>query len=401
MLRAIAEKNEVWRSCIGAGYHGTITPGVILRNMMENPGGTRQYTPVPGGDRQGRLEALLNFQTVIADLTGMEIAGASLLDEATAAAEAMAMCVNIASTKPHGFFAASTATLRRSRCVRTRARYDGHRAGRGRTRTIRLRGTGGYAGVLLQYPTTDGRVQCYRELCDRAHAAGTQVVAAPTCSRFVCSRPRVSGGGHRGGQRPALRCADGGGGPHAGYIATSEKHVRKMPGRLVGVSKDAHRRPALRLAIQTREQHIRRDRATSNICTAQVLLAVMAGMYGMYHGPTGLRRIAERVRTLTQTLRAGLEKLGHDTGEALVFDTLRVAPTGRTVADVVEAAARAQDQPPRLRRRQPRDHAGRDVGPRPRAGSAALLRGRSGQHRHAVRRGEAGSPPRVRAHEFL
>ncbi len=338
-LKAIAGKNVIRRSCIGAGYHGTITPGVIQRNILENPGWYTAYTPYQAEIAQGRLEALLNFQTMVADLTGMEIAGASLLDEATAAAEAMAMCVNIASKKPHRFFIADDCHPQTIAVVAVRAKYLGIELVTGDPGTIDLEANGGFAGLLVQYPTTDGRIENYRDLADRAHASGTQVVAAcDLLAMCLITPPGQWGADIAVGSAQRFGVPMGFGGPHAGFLATAEQHVRRMPGRIVGVSRDAEGRPALRLAIQTREQHIKRDRATSNICTAQVLLAVIASMYACYHGPTGLRRIAERVHALTQTLRTGLTKLGHDTGDKPVFDTLRVTPKGQTAQQVLAEA---------------------------------------------------------------
>jgi glycine dehydrogenase len=342
-LKAIASKNKIYRSCIGAGYHGTITPGVIQRNILENPGWYTAYTPYQAEIAQGRLEALLNFQTMVADLTGMEIAGASLLDEATAAAEAMAMCVNIASKKPHRFFVAEDCHPQTIAVVEVRAKYLGIELVKGNPADIDLDANGGFAGLLLQYPTTDGRIENYKDLADRAHAAGTQVVAAcDLLAMCLITPPGQWGADIAVGSAQRFGVPMGFGGPHAGFLATAEKHVRRMPGRIVGVSKDAEGRPALRLAIQTREQHIKRDRATSNICTAQVLLAVIASSYACYHGPTGLRRIAERVHALTQTLRTGLNKLGHDTGVHPAFDTLRVTPKGRTAQQVLAEAAKRE-----------------------------------------------------------
>ncbi|MEM1185683.1 MAG: aminomethyl-transferring glycine dehydrogenase [Planctomycetota bacterium] len=342
-LKSIASKNKVWRSCIGQGYHGTITPNVILRNVLENPGWYTAYTPYQPEIAQGRLEALLNFQTMVGDLTGMEIAQASLLDEATAAAEAMAMCVNIAASKPRRFFIADDCHPQTIDVVRTRATYLGIDLVVGAASGIDLDSEDGFAGVLLQYPTTDGRVECYTGLCERAHAVGTQVVAAcDLLSLCLLKPPGEWGADIAVGSAQRFGVPMGFGGPHAGFLATAQKHVRRMPGRIVGVSKDVDGNAALRLAIQTREQHIRRDRATSNICTAQVLLAVISGFYACYHGPTGLKRIATRVRSLTSSLRAGLEKLGVDTGDALVFDTLRIAPTARTVGAVIDAAAKRE-----------------------------------------------------------
>ncbi len=351
-LKAIAAQNQVFRSFIGMGYHGTITPGVILRNILENPGWYTQYTPYQAEISQGRLEALLNFQTMVSDLTGLPLAGASLLDEGTAAAEAMAMCFAIAGADgtKRTFVAASDCHPQTLAVVRTRAESLGinlvvatsEAMGKGEIHTIDLAGV---CGVLVQYPTTDGRVECWEDLCKRVHAAGGLVVAATDLLALALLKPPGEwGGGGQNGADIAVGSAQrfgvpmGYGGPHAAFIATRSEYARKLPGRIIGVSRDALGQPALRMAIQTREQHIRREKATSNICTAQALLAIMAGMYGVYHGPEGVRAIAARVHALTQTLRAGLVKLGHAVGDGLVFDTLRVRPAGRTAAHVLETA---------------------------------------------------------------
>ncbi|MFT5422533.1 MAG: glycine dehydrogenase [Phycisphaerales bacterium] len=341
-MRAHADQNKVWRSCLGMGYCGTVTPAVIRRNVLENPGWYTQYTPYQAEISQGRLEALLNFQTMITDLTGLEICGASLLDEGTAAAEAMAMCVGIAKGKRTGFFVASDCHPQTIAVVRTRAASVGIELVVGAIDSVDLADEN-LAGLLVQYPTTDGRVEDYEGLARRAHEAGVSVVAAADPLALTLLRPPGEWGADICvGSAQRFGVPMGLGGPHAGFLATSQKHVRRMPGRIVGVSKDSHGDACLRLAIQTREQHIKRDRATSNICTAQVLLAIMASMYGVYHGPDGLTRIATRVRAHTQALRAGLMQLGHDCGDGLVFDTLRVKPVGRTAGEAIEAAAQRE-----------------------------------------------------------
>ncbi len=342
-LKGVASQNKVNRSFIGMGYYDTITPPVILRNIMENPGWYTQYTPYQAEIAQGRLEALLNFQTMVADLTGLPLAGASLLDEGTAAAEAMAMCYSIAGghegTKPT-FVIADDCHPQTIAVCRTRAETLGIKvvvargqSGMGKQPPLDLAGIdlATVCGVLVQYPTTDGRVECYDGAVEKVHAAGALVVAAADLLALTLLKPPGEWGG--GGADIAIGSAQrfgvpmGAGGPHAAYIATKNEYVRRMPGRIIGVSRDAQGNPALRMAIQTREQHIKRERATSNICTAQALLAIMAGMYAAYHGPAGLRRIAERAHMFTQCLRVALGKLGHRVNEDLVFDTIRVWPS--------------------------------------------------------------------------
>ena len=352
-LRSIAAENQVWRSYLGMGYHGTITPGVILRNILENPGWYTQYTPYQAEISQGRLEALLNFQTMVADLTGLPLAGASLLDEATAAAEAMAMCAAIGGASRPRFVVAEDCHPQTLAVCRTRGEALGIEIVTAKTpltggiEPLDVRGLDWslVCGVLVQYPATDGRVECYEALCAAAHAGGAQVVVcADPLALCLLTPPGEWGGGGADiavGSTQRFGVPMGFGGPHAAYIATRTEHARRMPGRIIGVSKDALGDTAYRMAIQTREQHIRREKATSNICTAQALLAIMAGMYAVYHGPEGMRAIASRVRALTQTLRAGLVEGGHDTGEGLAFDTLRVRPRGRDHHAVLrEAAAR-------------------------------------------------------------
>ncbi len=341
-LRAMAQRNRVMRSCIGMGYHGTLTPAVIGRTIFENPCWYTQYTPYQAEISQGRLEALLNFQTMIADLTGMKVAGASLLDEGTAAAEAMSMCLSVSGGKRRRFVIDAGCHPQTIEVVRTRAGSLGIEIVVSEAHEAAFDGE--TCGVLVQYPATDGRVECFGDMTNRAHAAGAMVVAA--CDPLALTLLKPPGEWGQKGADIAVGCAQrfgvpmGAGGPHAAFLATSEAHVRKMPGRIIGVSRDAVGNTAYRMAIQTREQHIKRDRATSNICTAQALLAIMAGMYGVYHGPTGLTRIASRVHMLVQALRAGLLEAGHTIGDALVFDTLRVTPKGRSAADVVGASAK-------------------------------------------------------------
>jgi len=336
-LRAVANKNQIYRSFIGMGYHGTTTPPVILRNILENPLWYTPYTPYQAEIAQGRLEALLNFQTAIADLTGLPLANASLLDEATAAAEAMAMCHGIARGKRASFFVATDCHPQTIAVVRTRADSMGIEVRVGPIAEIDF-ASADLAGVLVQYPTTDGRVVDYSSLAERVHNGGALLVTAADPLALVLLRPPGDFGADIAiGSTQRFGVPMGFGGPHAAYLATHEKHARKLPGRLVGVSVDAHGKPAYRLAIQTREQHIRRDKATSNICTSQVLLAIVAGMYAVYHGPRGLERIAGRVHALATALRNGLRQLGQSVAAEPIFDTVAVRPsTG--VDRVIEAA---------------------------------------------------------------
>ncbi|MEM9167554.1 MAG: aminomethyl-transferring glycine dehydrogenase [Planctomycetota bacterium] len=340
-LKGTASKNDVRRSFIGMGYHGTILPAVIQRNILENPGWYTQYTPYQAELAQGRLEALLNFQTMVSDLTGMEIANASLLDEATAAAEAMAMCFAITGQKRATFVIDTACHPQTISVVRTRAETMGLELVVAETRRAEFDDT--VCGVLVQTPDTSGRVHCFRAVAERAHAAGASVVcAADLLALTLMTPPGEWGADIVVGSSQRFGVPMGFGGPHAAFLATHEKHVRRMPGRLVGVSRDADGKPAYRLTIQTREQHIKRDRATSNICTAQALLAIIAGMYAVYHGPEGLRRIAERTRGLTAALAQGLAGLGHDIGqqdpELVFFDTLRVRVAGNPEQVLNEAS---------------------------------------------------------------
>ena len=321
---ARGEKNDSWRSFIGMGYHGTHTPPVIQRNILENPAWYTQYTPYQAEIAQGRLEALLNFQDMTIDLTGMEIANASLLDEATAAAEAMMMLNRVdrrsdAST----FYVAEDCHPQTIEVVKGRAEPIGVDVIVEAPENF-VFGEDTY-GCLLQYPTTDGAVHDYRDVAERAHDADAYVaVAADLLSLTLLEAPGEWGADAVVGSTQRFGVPMGYGGPHAAYFATRERFQRQVPGRMIGVTKDADGEMALRMALQTREQHIRRGRATSNICTAQVLLAVMASMYAVYHGPEGLREIATRVHDLTKTLAEGLRRTGHSVRHDAFFDTLRV-----------------------------------------------------------------------------
>ncbi|MGH7208408.1 MAG: glycine dehydrogenase, partial [Nitrospiraceae bacterium] len=301
-LRSLHDRNKIFRSFLGMGYHDCPTPPVIQRNILENPGWYTQYTPYQPEIAQGRLEALLNFQTLVAELTGLPLANASLLDEATAAAEAMAMCRSIAhkdqSKEKNRFFVAEDCHPQTIAVLHTRAQPLGIALQVGRTDQIDFSGQHLF-GVLLQYPTTDGVVREYGDLITRAHAEGALVAVATDLLALTLLRPPGEFGADIAiGSSQRFGVSLGFGGPHAAFLSAKEEYKRQLPGRIVGVSKDAEGKLAYRLALQTREQHIRRDKATSNICTAQVLLAVMASMYAVYHGPEGLRRIAERVHAL-------------------------------------------------------------------------------------------------------
>lgn len=342
-MRALARQNQVFRSFIGMGYYGTLTPGVILRNILENPGWYTQYTPYQAEIAQGRLEALLNFQTMIIDLTGLEIANASLLDEATAAAEAMTLCRRALprSSTANSFFVDERCHPQTIDVVRTRALPLGYEVIVGDYATYDFsRPT---FGVLLQYPATDGSIFDYAAFCAQAHAAGALVVVATDLLALTLSRaPGEFGADVAIGNSQRFGVPMGYGGPHAAFMATKDEFKRIMPGRLVGVSQDATGAPALRLSLQTREQHIRREKATSNICTAQVLLAVMASMYAVYHGPKGLRRLAQRVHLLTVVLAKGLRQLGYTVNDAPVFDTLKITGGPQDQAALVAAAEARQ-----------------------------------------------------------
>jgi len=336
-LRLIAQENRIFRSFIGMGYHDTIVPGVILRNILENPGWYTQYTPYQAEISQGRLEALLNYQTMVMDMTGLEIANASLLDEGTAAAEAMSLFHGEARGKKNTFFVSEFCHPQTIGVVQTRAEPQGIKVVVGDHEDFEF--TEDVFGALVQYPATDGRVVDYKGFVDDAHSAGAfVVVAADLLSLALLTPPGDFGADAAVGNTQRFGVPMGYGGPHAAYLAAHEDFKRKMPGRIIGVSIDADGNPALRMALQTREQHIRREKATSNICTAQVLLAIMAGMYAVYHGPEGVRAIAQRVHNLAGILAEGLRRLGHQVVHAHFFDTLRVRPEGKTSAQVMKAA---------------------------------------------------------------
>src|SRR3989449_581522 len=321
-LHAIAKKNKVARSFIGAGYYDCITPPVIQRNILENPGWYTAYTPYQAELAQGRLEALVNFQTMVTDLTGLDIANASLLDEATAAAEAMSLCHAVASGR-NKFFVANNCHPQTIAVIQTRAKPLGIQIKIDNYSQFKF--DNAVFGALVQYPATDGAIYDYADFVRRAHDGGALVVvAADILALTLLKPPGEFGADVTVGNTQRFGVPMGFGGPHAAYFATRDQFKRHMPGRLVGVSHDAEGRPAYRLALQTREQHIRRDKATSNICTAQVLLAVIASMYAVYHGPRGLRAIAKRVHRLTSQLADGLQALGFKITHENFFDTIRV-----------------------------------------------------------------------------
>src|SRR6478752_148343 len=321
-LRAIAQKNKIARSFVGTGYYDCITPPVIQRNILENPGWYTAYTPYQAEIAQGRLEALLNFQQMIIDLTALDIANASMLDEATAAAEAMALCHAVVPDRKT-FFVADNCHPQTIAVVQTRAKPLGVEIKIGDYSRFKFDST--IFGALIQYPATDGAIYDYAEFVRKAHEAGALVVvAADILALTLLKPPGEFGADVVVGNTQRFGVPLGFGGPHAAYFATRDEFKRHMPGRLVGVSHDAEGRPAYRLALQTREQHIRRDKATSNICTAEVLLAVIASMYAVYHGPKGLRAIAERVHRLTSRLADGLRALGCTVTHENFFDTVRI-----------------------------------------------------------------------------
>ncbi|GFH72170.1 aminomethyl-transferring glycine dehydrogenase [Streptomyces diastaticus] len=339
-LRGLADRNQVVDSMIGLGYYGTFTPPVILRNVMENPAWYTAYTPYQPEISQGRLEALLNFQTAVADLTGLPTSGASLLDEGTAAAEAMALSRRVGKVKEGVFLIDADAFPQTVAVIETRAEPTGVEVvvadlGEGIPAEVAERGV---FGVLLQYPGASGAVRDLKPVIDAAHELGAVVtVAADLLALTLLTPPGQLGADIAVGTTQRFGVPMGFGGPHAGYMAVREKFARSLPGRLVGVSVDADGDRAYRLALQTREQHIRREKATSNICTAQVLLAVMAGMYAVYHGPEGLRAIAGRTHRFAALLAAGLRQGGVEVTEESFFDTVTARVPGRA-AEVASAA---------------------------------------------------------------
>ena len=335
-LRRIAGENKVFRSFIGQGYYDTITPPVIQRNVLENPGWYTQYTPYQAEISQGRLEALLNFQTLVTDLTAMEIANASMLDEATAGAEAMMMSHRFKGADGRNiFFVSEHCHPQNIEVVHTRGAALGVEVVVGNHETFAF--SDKVFGALVQYPDTFGAIHDYSSFAEKVHAAGAMLtVATDLLALTLIQPPGEFGADIAVGSAQRFGVPLGYGGPHAAFFATRDEFKRQMPGRIVGVSKDSRGKPALRLALGTREQHIRREKATSNICTAQALLANMASLYACYHGPEGLKQIAGYVHGLTQTLAAGLEKLGHKVAAKKFFDTLRVE--AKSSAEILKLA---------------------------------------------------------------
>ena len=342
-LRAIASKNQVLKSFIGQGYYGTLTPGVILRNILENPAWYTAYTPYQAEISQGRMEALINFQTMVCDLTGMPIANASMLDEATAAAEAMTLAKRSVKSKSNVFIVAGDCHPQTIEVVQTRAKPLGIevRVSTASVTVPQLMAEGNYFGVLAQYPATTGSIHDLRPLAGQAHVDGAALCVAADLLALTLLRPPgewdadiVFGNTQRFGMPM------GNGGPHAAYLACRDEYKRSLPGRLVGVSVDVHGNPTYRLALQTREQHIRREKATSNICTAQVLPAVISSMYAVYHGPQGLKRIAERVAAYTAIFVQGLKQLGYEITNGGAFDSVTIK-TGETTQLIAGRARQA------------------------------------------------------------
>ncbi|WP_448671124.1 aminomethyl-transferring glycine dehydrogenase [Pseudoxanthomonas mexicana] len=328
-IRAVAARNQVFRSFIGQGYYGTHTPKVILRNILENPAWYTAYTPYQAEISQGRMEALINFQTMVADLTGMEIANASLLDEATAAAEAMTLAKRSAKSKSNTFLVAGDTHPQTLEVLATRAEPLGITVDVVRSTDAfhQKLAAGDYFGVLVQYPASSGWVEEWSKDADTIHAHNALfVVATDLLALTLLKPPGEMGADIVIGNSQRFGVPFGFGGPHAAFMACRDAYKRSMPGRLIGVSVDAEGKAAYRLTLQTREQHIRREKATSNICTAQVLLAVMASMYAVYHGPDGVKRIAGRVARLTAILAEGLRTLGYPAVHASAFDTLCIEP---------------------------------------------------------------------------
>ena len=337
-LRALSKKNKVFRSYIGLGYYNTIVPAVVQRNVLENPGWYTAYTPYQAEIAQGRLEALLNFQTVVMDLTGMPFANASLLDEATAAAEAMFMFHNNRSKNKqnaHKFFVSNTCFPQTIDVVKTRAVPVGIEVVVGDANTITFDDS--FFGALIQYPDINGEVTDYKNFVATAHSKEVQVVvASDLLALALLTPPGEWGADCVVGNSQRFGVPLGYGGPHAAFFTCKEDYKRLIPGRIIGVSVDAEGNPALRMALQTREQHIKREKATSNICTAQALLAIMASMYAVYHGPDGIKSIAEQVHSNTANIAAELKKLGYNVTTKLFFDTIVVEADAKKIRSLAE-----------------------------------------------------------------
>jgi glycine dehydrogenase len=342
-LKAIAAKNQVFKNFIGQGYYGTYTPGVILRNILENPAWYTAYTPYQAEISQGRMEALINFQTMVCDLTGMPIANASMLDEATAAAEAMTLAKRSVKSKSNVFIVAGDCHPQTIEVIQTRAKPLGIeiKVSTAAVTVPQLMAEGGYFGVLVQYPATTGSIHDLRPLAGQAHVDGAALcVAADLLALTLLAPPGEWDADIVLGNTQRFGMPMGNGGPHAAYLACRDEFKRSLPGRLVGVSVDSHGNPTYRLALQTREQHIRREKATSNICTAQVLPAVIASMYAVYHGPQGLKRIAERVAAYTAVFVRGLQELGYEITNTGAFDSVTIK-TGDATTAIAERARQA------------------------------------------------------------
>lgn len=338
----LAQKNKVFKTYIGQGYNEAITPAVILRNIFENPGWYTAYTPYQAEVAQGRLEALLNYQTMLLSLTGMELANASLLDEGTAVAEAMSMFFELRSRdqkkqNANKFFVSEQAFAQTIAVVKTRAKALGIEMVVGNEETINF--SAEFFGAFVQNPNKKGEVKCLKEFIDKAHQTEIKVVvAADLLSLVLLNAPASQGADAVVGTTQRFGIPLGFGGPHAAYFTTKDEYKRNIPGRIIGVTKDANGNNALRMALQTREQHIKRDKATSNICTAQVLLAVMAGMYAVYHGPNGLKNIAQQVHFSAVTLAENLQKLGYQISSKNYFDTIIVEAESQKIRPIAEKA---------------------------------------------------------------
>ncbi|MEM9821641.1 MAG: glycine dehydrogenase (aminomethyl-transferring), partial [Bacteroidota bacterium] len=345
-LQNTAAMNKVFRSYIGMGYHQTITPSVLSRNIFQNPGWYTQYTPYQAEIAQGRLEALLNFQTMVSDLTGLPIANASLLDEGTAAAEAMSMFFSLRNKRNKSdmideFFVSDQVLPHTIDILTTRAEPLNIKVVVGDWKKYKF--TNKTFGILLQYPAANGSIHDYRKFVAKAKAAEAYVtVAADLLSLALLTPPGEWDADAVVGNTQRFGVPMGYGGPHAAFFATKEKFKRLIPGRIIGVSIDSQENTALRMALQTREQHIRREKATSNICTAQALLAIMASMYAVYHGPKGIRAIAHRVHSFTQMLDSQLKKLGYKQTNRHYFDTLNVSADKALQTKVRRAATAAK-----------------------------------------------------------